>query len=117
MNNPLVWVRSRNHLRDGEVFLKEVEGDFAEVEVLPQLRIGEKNLSHRLTDNLLELLLHMYLPTQEVLPQHQFFLLFQLLSCYQLLHSILSWTGYQAVCCHILSSQPTEHCHQVCFTG
>ena len=49
MNNPLIRVRSRNHLCDREVLLQEVEGDFAEVEVLSQLRIGEKNLSRILS--------------------------------------------------------------------
>ena len=49
MNNPLVWIRSRNHLRDGKVLLQEVEGDFTEVEVLSQLGIGKKDLSHILS--------------------------------------------------------------------
>ena len=49
MNNPLVWIRSRNHLRDGKVLLQEVEGDFTEVEVLSQLGIRKKDLSHILS--------------------------------------------------------------------
>ena len=67
----------------------------------------------------------MYLPAQEVLSQNflfQFFLLFQLLGSYQQLHSILGWAGNQVAVCslcsiHILSSQSTQHSHQVCFAG
>ena len=48
VDDPLVWICSRNHLGDGHVLLQEVERDFAEVEVFSQLRIREKNLSQQL---------------------------------------------------------------------
>lgn len=73
VDDPLVWICSGNHLGDGHVLLQEVERDFAEVEVFSQLRIREKNLSHRFTDNLLKLLLDEDFPTQEVLSQDLLF--------------------------------------------
>ena len=49
MNNPLIWVCSRDHFCNRKVLLQKVEWDFAEVEVFSQLRIREENLSHILS--------------------------------------------------------------------
>lgn len=41
MDNPLIWVWSSNDFRNCKLLLQEVERDFTEVEVFPQLRIRE----------------------------------------------------------------------------